>query len=91
MAYQENYRKKSTIFYASAISSIISTILTNPIEVAKLNLQYSPVACALSNSSLILEGETIAIGGSSMINWSGTLHSLKIAVPQVVISNILYY
>jgi hypothetical protein len=49
MVYQEKQRKKSTIFFASAISSIISTIITNPIEVAKLNLQYSPAACSISN------------------------------------------
>ncbi len=38
-------RSQEQIFIASALSSVVSTFITNPLEVAKLNLQYFPLNC----------------------------------------------
>jgi hypothetical protein len=42
---REYTRNKGHIMLASSISSVLSTFITNPIEVAKLNHQYFPVSC----------------------------------------------
>ena len=41
----EYTRKSSTVLAASALASIVSTAISNPIEVAKLNLQFFPLSC----------------------------------------------
>jgi hypothetical protein len=41
----DTQRTKKNILIASTFSSIVSTLVTNPIEVAKLNLQYYPLNC----------------------------------------------
>lgn len=91
---QENYRKKSNIFIASATGSIISTVITNPIEVAKLQIQYYPVTCSQAHFSSIKECSlgyrTLSTCGCAKFIWTGSLKSLKVAVPQVLFSNILY-
>ena len=42
---QKITRKKDQILQASILSSVISTAITNPIEVAKLNFQFFPLSC----------------------------------------------
>jgi len=42
---QETTRKKTQIFFGSSLASVISTLITNPVEVAKLNVQYFPLGC----------------------------------------------
>jgi hypothetical protein len=92
---QENYRKKSNIFIASAAGSIVSTLITNPIEVAKLQIQYYPVPCSQphfsSTNEWTIDYGTLSTCGCAKFIWSGSLKSLKVAVPQVLFSNILYY
>jgi hypothetical protein len=91
---QENYRKKNNIFIASATGSIMSTLITNPIEVAKLQIQYYPVACSqthYSSTNMCSKGfRTLSTWGCAKFIWTGSLKSLKVAVPQVLFSNILY-
>lgn len=43
--YSDHHRNQYSIFLSSAFSSIISTLVTNPIEVAKTNIQYYPLNC----------------------------------------------
>lgn len=43
--YADLHRNQYSIFLSSAFSSIISTLVTNPIEVAKTNIQYYPLNC----------------------------------------------
>ncbi len=45
MANQHYQRKKANVITATGLASLISTFLTNPLEVAKLNYQYMPLAC----------------------------------------------
>ncbi len=42
---QKITRKKEQILLASILSSVVSTALTNPLEVAKLNFQFFPLNC----------------------------------------------
>ena len=41
----QHYRTKGQVFAATTVAAVISTSITNPIEVVKLNLQYFPLAC----------------------------------------------
>ena len=43
--YADEHRNQYAIFLSSGLSSIISTLITNPIEVAKTNIQYYPTTC----------------------------------------------
>lgn len=93
MSDQENYRKKNNIFIASAGSSIISTIITNPIEVAKLNIQFYPAACPQyphAGRTIIMPYQSFPTCKCTQFSLAGSLKSLKVAVPQVLFSNILY-
>jgi hypothetical protein len=45
MSDKQYSRTGTQVLYASAIGSVISTIVSNPIEVAKLNLQFFPLIC----------------------------------------------
>ena len=38
-------RTSESVIIATSISSIVSTFITNPLEVAKLNYQYLPLTC----------------------------------------------
>ena len=40
-----SHRPYGQVFAAATAAAIISTSVTNPIEVVKLNLQYFPLAC----------------------------------------------
>lgn len=43
---KEKYtRKNEEVLIASILSSLISTFITNPVEVLKLNYQYFPLSC----------------------------------------------
>ena len=39
---ENSHRTQKQILISSSISSFLSTLITNPIEVAKLKLQYAP-------------------------------------------------
>lgn len=41
----DEHRNQYSILISSGFSSIISTLITNPIEVAKTNMQYYPLSC----------------------------------------------
>ena len=45
MKLQEVERKPLHIFIASALASMASTIVTNPIEIRKINQQMIPITC----------------------------------------------
>ena len=42
---EKSHRTQTQILISSAISSFLSTLITNPIEVAKLKLQFAPTEC----------------------------------------------
>lgn len=92
---QLNYtRNKEQIFYASVLSSFISTFVTNPVEVAKLNYQYFPLSCKYypHQSTFIIHLDYIQLitCECSKFSLAGSVKSLKIAIPQVLFSNMIF-
>jgi hypothetical protein len=87
-------RSQEQIFIASVVSSVTSTFITNPVEVAKLNLQYFPLNCKYyphpSSSTPILDYLKLITCECSKFSLSGSIKSLKIAIPQVLFSNMIF-
>ncbi len=90
----DKHRSKSSILISSTFGSIISTLITNPIEVAKTNIQYYPLSCQYhphSSTCYSIKGFRQLISCScSSFSVQGSIKSLKVVLPQVTLSNIFY-
>ena len=92
--YADLQRNQYSILLSSGFSSIISTLVTNPIEVAKTNIQYYPLNWQYHPHQSIV---FINWGFRKLIECScstfsvqGSIKSLKVVLPQVTLSNIFY-
>ena len=96
MSNRNNNRTKGQVFAASTVAAIISTSLTNPIQVVKLNLQYFPLACPFYPHPSITIFNTdytyreLIDCGCYRFSLQGSLQSLKLAIPQVLFTNLIY-
>lgn len=94
--YVDLHRNQYSIFLSSAFSSIISTLVTNPIEVAKTNVQFYPLNCpSYPHPSTFLSllkdyRQLMKCDNCSSFSVQGSIKSLKVVLPQVTLSNIFY-
>lgn len=81
-------RQPLHIFIASGVAAMASTILTNPIEVRKINQQMIPVTCPQ------YPGKCAAIVVECLCNNNSIKHllfsGLSVVVPQLLLSTSIF-
>lgn len=84
----ETERKPFYIMIASALASISSTILTNPIEVRKINQHIIPITCPeypQKCDSYIIE----CLCNSTTLKHQ-LFSGLSVVIPQILVSNAIF-
>lgn len=86
-------RHPVSILIASTLSSLLSTVITNPLEVWKLNKQYLPMVCPQYPGKC-----TESLYGNNIIEClcnpeyyrKKIFNGLSVVLPQVLFSNIMF-